>query len=65
MASSSPNPAKETAKMILLDPESQDKTPSENAAPRSPWTPPHLDKLPVEDTAVASPTDIADAGIFS
>ena len=29
------------------------------------WAPPHLDKLSIEDTASASPTDFVDGGFLS
>lgn len=38
--------------------------PAAEVAPTE-WAPPQLDKLPIEETAAASPTDVADAGIFS
>jgi hypothetical protein len=51
--------------MNLPESESPDQTTSNDTAPLSPWTPPHLDKLSVEDTAVASPTDFVDGGFLS
>jgi len=52
----------------MTNPDQQNQTPEVLPATevtRVEWAPPHLDKLPIEDTAVASPNDIADAGFLS
>jgi len=51
--------------MNLPETESHDRATTNEPAPASPWTPPQLDKLPLEDTAANSGADIADAGLFS
>ena len=49
-------------------PDKQNQTPDALSATEvapAEWVPPHLDKLPIDDTAAASPGDVVDAGIFS
>lgn len=52
----------------MNNPDKQNQTPEAIPATEvaaGEWAPPHLDKLAIEDTAAASPTDVSDAGIFS
>jgi hypothetical protein len=52
----------------MTNPDEQNQSPEilpTTEVPAVGWAPPHLDKLPIEDTAVASPNDIADAGFLS
>jgi hypothetical protein len=52
----------------MNNPNQQNQTPEALPATKvaaEEWAPPHLDKLPIEDTAAASPTNVNDAGIFS
>ncbi len=51
--------------MNLPETESHDRATTNEPASASPWTPPQLDKLSIEDTASASPTDFVDGGFLS
>jgi hypothetical protein len=41
------------------------ESPAASEAAAAEWAPPHLDKLPIEDTASAAPTDFVDGGFLS
>lgn len=51
--------------MNLPEPQSHEEVITNEPVPVSPWTRPQLDRLPIEDTAAVSGSNIADAGIFS
>jgi hypothetical protein len=51
--------------MNLPETESLDQVITDEPAPVSPWTPPQLEKLTIDGTAAASPTDFVDGGFLS